>query len=213
MQVSAQTLHVALAIPEDEAERMVAEGRDAVIRLHRLDHVCLRVADLERGVGAVAAPVRARRALARRRPGAPRVQRRAVLPRARRGRRARGTTTRRSSWRRTARSTTRARTSTTHGVAWEEREGSLFLADPDGRPRAGDAVPRRRRARSTAGRSTRGPRRPSTSAEPAKLGHVNCLTGDIQAGVRLLHRRARDAASRTGSARPASGSTSTPTTT
>ena len=27
MQVSAQTLHVALAIPEDEAERMVAEGR------------------------------------------------------------------------------------------------------------------------------------------------------------------------------------------
>lgn len=28
MQVSAQTLHVALAIPEDEAERMVEEGRD-----------------------------------------------------------------------------------------------------------------------------------------------------------------------------------------
>jgi len=27
LQVSAQTLHVALAIPEDEAERMVAEGR------------------------------------------------------------------------------------------------------------------------------------------------------------------------------------------
>jgi 5-oxopent-3-ene-1,2,5-tricarboxylate decarboxylase/2-hydroxyhepta-2,4-diene-1,7-dioate isomerase len=26
-QVSAQTLHVALAIPEDEAERMVLEGR------------------------------------------------------------------------------------------------------------------------------------------------------------------------------------------
>ena len=29
LQVSAQTLHVALAIPEDEAERMVAEGRTA----------------------------------------------------------------------------------------------------------------------------------------------------------------------------------------
>jgi 5-oxopent-3-ene-1,2,5-tricarboxylate decarboxylase/2-hydroxyhepta-2,4-diene-1,7-dioate isomerase len=29
LQVSAQTLHVALAIPEDEAERMVAEGRSA----------------------------------------------------------------------------------------------------------------------------------------------------------------------------------------
>ena len=28
MQVSAQTLHVALAIPEDEAERMVEEGRE-----------------------------------------------------------------------------------------------------------------------------------------------------------------------------------------
>jgi 5-oxopent-3-ene-1,2,5-tricarboxylate decarboxylase/2-hydroxyhepta-2,4-diene-1,7-dioate isomerase len=27
LQVSAATLHVALAIPEDEAERMVAEGR------------------------------------------------------------------------------------------------------------------------------------------------------------------------------------------
>ena len=27
LQVSAQTLHVALAIPEDEAERMVLEGR------------------------------------------------------------------------------------------------------------------------------------------------------------------------------------------
>ena len=27
MQVSAQTLHVALAIPEDEAEQMVAAGR------------------------------------------------------------------------------------------------------------------------------------------------------------------------------------------
>jgi 5-oxopent-3-ene-1,2,5-tricarboxylate decarboxylase/2-hydroxyhepta-2,4-diene-1,7-dioate isomerase len=27
LQVSAQTLHVALAIPEDEAERMVSEGR------------------------------------------------------------------------------------------------------------------------------------------------------------------------------------------
>ena len=27
LQVSAQTLHVALAIPEDEAERMVTEGR------------------------------------------------------------------------------------------------------------------------------------------------------------------------------------------
>jgi len=28
LQVSAQTLHVALAIPEEQAERMVAEGRE-----------------------------------------------------------------------------------------------------------------------------------------------------------------------------------------
>ena len=47
MEVSANTLHVALAIPEDEAERMVAEGRRAVIELRRIDHVCLRVADVE----------------------------------------------------------------------------------------------------------------------------------------------------------------------
>ena len=88
MQVSAQTLHVALAIPEDEAERMVAEGRRAVIRLHRLDHVCLRVADLDEASARWQLQFGARRALAGRRAGAARLQRRAVLPRARRGRRA-----------------------------------------------------------------------------------------------------------------------------
>ncbi len=41
LQISAQTLHVALAMPEDEAERMVAEGRAGVIRLGRIDHVGL----------------------------------------------------------------------------------------------------------------------------------------------------------------------------
>ena len=41
-------------------------GPRAVIRLHRLDHVCLRVADLDEASARWCAPVRARRALARR---------------------------------------------------------------------------------------------------------------------------------------------------
>jgi hypothetical protein len=46
IQVSANTLHVALAIPEAEAEERCA-GRSTVIAL-RIDHVCLRVADSAR---------------------------------------------------------------------------------------------------------------------------------------------------------------------
>ncbi len=42
-EVSANTLHVALAMPEDEAERVAAH----VIAIRRIDHVCLRVADVD----------------------------------------------------------------------------------------------------------------------------------------------------------------------
>ena len=50
MQVSANTLHVALAMPEDEAERSGRRGRAAVISLRRIDHVGLRVADLDEAI-------------------------------------------------------------------------------------------------------------------------------------------------------------------
>ena len=72
----------------------------------------------------------------------------------------------------------------TVGVSWEEREGSLFVDDPDGRPV--QVMPYRPPATDT----DRWPQhaRPSTSVHlggPRKLGHVNCLTGDIQAGFRF----------------------------
>ena len=70
------------------------------------------------------------------------------------------------------------------GVGWEEREGSLFLDDPDGR--GVQVMP-------TVAPETEADRwpqhaRPSTSVHlggPRRLGHVNCLTGDIQACFRF----------------------------
>jgi catechol 2,3-dioxygenase-like lactoylglutathione lyase family enzyme len=68
------------------------------------------------------------------------------------------------------------------GVSWEEREGSLFVADPDGR--AVQLLPHR----APASEIDRWPQhaRPSAAVHvggPRKLGHVNCLTGDIQANA------------------------------
>ena len=70
------------------------------------------------------------------------------------------------------------------GVAWEERDESLFVDDPDGRPV--QLMPYREPASDLA----RWPQhaRPSSTVHvggPRKLGHVNCLTGDIQAGFRF----------------------------
>ena len=73
---------------------------------------------------------------------------------------------------------------TDHGLEWSEREGSLFVDDPDGRPvqllpyRApvADVDRRPQHARPSATVHLGGAR---------KLGHVNCLTADIQAGVRF----------------------------
>ena len=64
-------------------------------------------------------------------------------------------------------------------VPWEEREGCLFVADPDGR--GVQLMPYRPPATEV----DRWPQhaRPSTSVHlggPRKLGHVNCLTGAIQ---------------------------------
>lgn len=72
----------------------------------------------------------------------------------------------------------------THGVPSEEREGSLFVADPDGRPV--QLMPYRLPPTET----DRWPQhaRPSTTVHlggARKLGHVNCLTGDIQACFRF----------------------------
>jgi catechol 2,3-dioxygenase-like lactoylglutathione lyase family enzyme len=70
------------------------------------------------------------------------------------------------------------------GITAEEREGSLFVADPDGRPV--QLMPYHAPATDT----DRWPQhaRPSTSVHlggARKLGHVNCLTSDIQAGYRF----------------------------
>ena len=64
-------------------------------------------------------------------------------------------------------------------VPWEEREGCLFVSDPDGR--GVQLMPYRPPATEV----DRWPQhaRPSTSVHlggPRKLGHVNCLTGAIQ---------------------------------
>jgi catechol-2,3-dioxygenase len=67
------------------------------------------------------------------------------------------------------------------GVTWWESEGGLSLSDPDGR---GVHLLAYRAPGSRLVRHAR----PSTSVRPGaprRLGHVNCLTSDIQAGVRF----------------------------
>ena len=73
---------------------------------------------------------------------------------------------------------------TDHGLEWSEREGSLFVDDPDGRPV--QLLPYQAPATDVDRRPQHA--RPSTTVHlggPRKLGHVNCLTADIQAGVRF----------------------------
>lgn len=71
-----------------------------------------------------------------------------------------------------------------HGATWEDSGSALVVHDPDGRPvhLLPYAPPD--------GPTARWPQhaRPSTSVHlggARKLGHVNCLTGDIQAGFRF----------------------------
>jgi catechol 2,3-dioxygenase-like lactoylglutathione lyase family enzyme len=71
-----------------------------------------------------------------------------------------------------------------HGLACEEREGSLFVDDPDGRPV--QVMPYRAPETDVDRRPQHA--RPSSTVHlggPRKLGHVNCLTADIQAGFRF----------------------------
>ena len=70
------------------------------------------------------------------------------------------------------------------GLAVEEREGSLFVDDPDGR--AVQVMPYRGPADEVEARPQHA--RPSKTVAlggPRKLGHVNCLTGQIEAGTRF----------------------------
>ena len=151
-----------------------------MIRLHRIDHVCLRVADLDEAAarwsiqfGLVERERRAGRAylacndepysleLVEGEPGFDHT----------------GWELARDCSPGDARAHLEAR-----GVAWEEREGSLFVADHDGRPQ--QLVPFREPATEV----DRWPQhaRPSASVRlggPRKLGHANCLTGDVAAGA------------------------------
>ena len=156
-----------------------------MIRLHRLDHVCLRVADLDEA----SARWQLQFALVER----SRADGRALLAcndepyclelvegarpgsRPLRLRAGAGLLARRR-----ARPLRRPRTACTG----QEREGSLFVDDPDGRPV--QVMP----YRVPASEADRRPQhaRPSTTVHlggARKLGHVNCLTADIQAGVRF----------------------------
>ena len=183
------------------------------MRLHRLDHVCLRVADLDE-----AAPrwclqfglVERSRA---RRSGAPRLQRRALLPRARRGRPPRPRPRRRSSSPPTARSTTPARTSGARGVRVARGRG-LPLRRPTPTGRAIQVMPYRppdgptRQLASARPAVVDGAPRRRAEARPRQLPH-----GADPRGGRVLHRRAGDAPLGLARRGRASGSTSTPTTT
>jgi catechol 2,3-dioxygenase-like lactoylglutathione lyase family enzyme len=71
-----------------------------------------------------------------------------------------------------------------HDVSWEEEDGALVVVDPDGRPV--HVLP----FAPADSETDRWPQhaRPSTSVHlggARKLGHVNCLTADIQAGFRF----------------------------
>jgi catechol 2,3-dioxygenase-like lactoylglutathione lyase family enzyme len=70
------------------------------------------------------------------------------------------------------------------GVEWQEREGCLWVSDPDGRPV--QVMP----YRTPATEVDRWPQhaRPSSTVHlggPRKLGHVNCLAKDVHAGARF----------------------------
>ena len=104
-----------------------------MIALRRIDHVCLRVADLDEAIGAGASSSATERASAHGRPRLPALRLRAVLARADRRRRAGPRPHRASSCARTARSTTRPR----HLDAPRRRlrgrdDGALLLVDPEG---------------------------------------------------------------------------------
>jgi catechol 2,3-dioxygenase-like lactoylglutathione lyase family enzyme len=148
-----------------------------VIRLGRIDHVCLRVADLDEAAArwciqlglverrartdGASSPATTSRTASSSRPG-----RAGARPH---GLRARTRPARRR----------RARAPRALGLASEEREGSIWLADPDGR--AIQLLPHR----APAAEVDRWPQhaRPSSTVHlggPRRLGHVNCLTGDIR---------------------------------
>ena len=79
-----------------------------------------------------------------------------------------------------------------HGVAFEEREGCLFVADPDGN--GVQLMPYREL---TPEQRLTPHARPTTTLpgdHPRKLGHVNFLTGAFRENDRLLHGRAGHAA-------------------
>lgn len=71
-----------------------------------------------------------------------------------------------------------------HGAGWEEHDGGLYVRDPD--DRGIELMPHR----PAASEIERWPQhaRPSRTVHvggPRKLGHVNCLTADIEGGVRF----------------------------
>ena len=185
-EVSANTLHVALAMPEDEAERAVrTESRD-MIQIRRIDHVALRVADLDEATPA-GHPVRPDRGAsgsadhAYLRCGYEPYSLELIAP--------------------ASPATTTPAGSFAAAARWSD------AAAPPRPPRHRPRAPRRRPASAPTPTATgielmpfrdEDDRRPPVAAAPStlpgpaprKLGHVNFLTADLAAPDRVLHRRA-----------------------
>ena len=201
-----------------ERERHVSGLRSArererrrLIRLGRIDHVGLRVADLDEAAARWCVQL-------------------GLVERSREG----GTRSSRATTSRTASSsspeaspgtTTSPSSCTTTcslddarahldalGVASDEREGSICVADPDGRAiqllPIGAPATRGRPLAAARAALVDGARRRPAEARPRQLPH-----GRHPRERGVLHGRARDAALRLARRRPASGSTSTPSTT
>ena len=176
----------AAAVELLQRHQAAAGAGERVIALRRLDHVGLRVADLDEATRALGAPVRADRAS--RPPGVLSCDDEPYCARADRGRRARASTTSPSELRaRLARSTPRAHLDGARRRARAAGE-HLELADPDGN--AVQLLPYREPASRLVAHARPAGRLPV--GHPRKLGHVNFLTGRIDEQVALLRRRARD---------------------
>ena len=172
LQVSANTLHVALAMPEDEAERAVAEGacRD-LAAAHRPRLPARRRPG--RGDRALGHPVRADRGRARRPPRVPALRLRAVLAGAGRARRAGPRPHRlRAAARRLAGRRGRATSTTT---ASSTRTATARCSSPTPTATASSSMPHRDDDDRRPG--DRPHRLALPGFRPRKLGHVNLLTG------------------------------------
>ena len=175
LQVSANTLHVALAMPEDEAERAVQEGVTRImIEIRRIDHVALRVANLDEAEHRWAIQFGLTEV---ERVGHHAFLRCAYEPYSLELVGAGAPGHDHTGWelRRSCTLDHAAAQLDHHGVAYEHHDGALHFADPDGY--GIELMPFREEddRRPPVARSTE----TLPGLHPRKLGHVNVLTTDL----------------------------------